>query len=102
MLCPPLKSFYKTPSGILINGGILEEVFSDHLAVFQAGGRNKFNIHMDTLSGIRHLFIRLGDIFGIGRMNGQHALLFEEAVKTGDRAGISFWRSLTQKITRPA
>lgn len=84
-----LKSFYKAPSGVLIYGGILEKLFSDHLAVFQTGRGNKFDIHLDTLSRILHLLIRFGNIFGIGRMDGHHVLFFEEAVKAGDGAGIS-------------
>lgn len=84
-----LKSFYKAPSGILINGGILEELFSDYLAVFQTGRGNKFDIHLDTLPRIIHLLIRFGNVFGIRRMDGHHVLFFEEAVKAGDGTGIS-------------
>ena len=96
-----LKGFYKTPSGILVDGGILEELFPDHPAVFQAGGRNKFDIHLDTLSRIIHLFIRLGDVFGIRRMDSHHALLFEKAVKAGDGAGISFLPELDPENHKP-
>lgn len=88
-----LKSFYKAPSGVLINGGILEELFSDHLAVFQTDRGDKFDIYLDTLSRIIHLLIRFGNVFGIWRMDGHHVLFFEEAVKAGDGTGIS---SLTE------
>lgn len=84
-----LKSFYKAPSGILINGGILEELFSDHLAVFQTGRGDKFNIHLNALPGIEHLFVGFGDILGVGRMNGHDALFAKEAVKAGDGAGVA-------------
>lgn len=96
-----LKSFYKTPSGILVDGGILEELFSDHLAVFQTGGRNKFDIYLDTLSRILHLFIRLGDVFGIRRMDSHHALLFEKAVKAGNGTGVSFLPELDPENHKP-
>lgn len=56
-----LKRFNKTPSEILVDGGKLEELFSNNINVFQAGRGNKFIIYMDTMSGIIHLFIRLGD-----------------------------------------
>ena len=56
------KSLYKTPSGILINGSVLEKLLSDDLAVFAAGRRNEFDIHLDPLAGIVHLFAGFGDI----------------------------------------
>ena len=82
------KSLYKAPSGILINGSVLEKLFSDHLAVFEAGRRNEFDIQLDALSGIDHLFVGFGDILWVGRMDGQDAQFAKEAVKPGDRAGI--------------
>lgn len=60
------KGLYKAPAGRLINGRILEELFTNDLTVFQTGRRNKFHIHLDPLPGIIHLFVRLGDILGIG------------------------------------
>lgn len=84
-----LKSFHKTPSGILINGSVLEELFPDHPAVFQAGGRNKFDIHLDTLPGIVHFLIKFGNILRVGRVDGHDALLAKETVKSGNRAGIT-------------
>lgn len=64
-----LKSFHKTPSRILINGSVLEELLPNDLAVFETGGRDKFDIHLDTLTGILHLLIWLWDVFGIGWMD---------------------------------
>ncbi len=84
-----LKGFHKAPPGILIYGGILEELFADHPAVDKAGGGDEFYIHLDTLSGMVHLFIGFGDIPGVRGMDSHHALLFEEAVKTRDGAGIA-------------
>lgn len=84
-----LKGFYKTPSGILVYGGVLEELLSNDLAVFEAGGGDEFHIHLDTLSGILHLLIRLRDVFWIGRMDRHNALFPEETVETGDGAGIT-------------
>lgn len=57
-----LKRLHKAPSGILVNGCVLLELLSDHLAVFRAGRRNKFNIRLDTLSRILHLFIGIVNI----------------------------------------
>ena len=84
-----LKGFHIAPSGILINGSILEELLTDHVTVYKAGGRDKFHIYLNTLSGILHLFVRLGDILGIRRMDSHDALFFEETVETGDGAGIT-------------
>lgn len=84
-----LKSFHKTPSGILVNGSVLEELLSNDPAVFETGGRDKFDIHLDTLARILHLLIWLWDVFGIGWMDRHNALLFQEAVESGDGAGIT-------------
>ena len=84
-----LKGFHKAPSGILVNGCILEEMFADHAAVYQAGRRDKFDIHLDTLAGMVHLLIRLGDIFGVRRVDWHNAVFFEETVEAGKRAGIA-------------
>ena len=75
-----LKCLHKTPSGILINGRILEELFSNNLTIFQTGRRNKLDIYLHTLSRIDHLFIRLRDIFGIWWVYSHKALFFEESV----------------------
>ena len=85
----PLKGFHKAPPGILIYGGILEELFADHPAVDKAGGGDGFYIHLDTLSGMAHLLIRLGDILGVRGMGSHDALLFKEAVEAGNGSGIA-------------
>ena len=83
------KSLYKTPSGILINGGVLEKLLPDNLAVFEAGRGNKFDVHLDALSRMVHLLIGFRNIFGVRRMDSHNALFSEEAVKAGNRAGIA-------------
>ena len=84
-----LKSFHEAPSGILINGRVLEELLSNDPAVFKAGRGNKLHIHLNPLPGIRHLLIRFRDVFGIRGMNRHNPLFFEEAVESGDGAGIA-------------
>ncbi len=84
-----LEGFYIAPSGIFINGGILEEVFSNDIAVHKAGRGNKFHIYLNTLAGVIHLLIRLRDIFGVGRMNSHNALFFQEAVEPRNGAGVT-------------
>ncbi len=84
-----LKSLNKTPSGILINRGILEEMPPAHLAVDKAGRGDEFYIHLDTLSGMAHLFIGFGDILGVRGMDSHNALLFEETVQSGNGTGIA-------------
>lgn len=84
-----LKGFHKTPPGILINGGVLEKLLPNNFAVFKAGGGDEFHIHLDTLAGIVHLFIGLRDVFRIWRMDSHDALFFEEAIETGNGAGVT-------------
>lgn len=43
------KGLHKAPAGILINGGVLKEMFSDNLAAFKTGGGNKFHIYLNAL-----------------------------------------------------
>lgn len=64
-------------------------MFSDYLAVFQAGGRDKFHIHLNALSRIVHLFIRFGNILWVRWVYGHDALLFKEAVKARNGTGIA-------------
>ena len=84
-----LKGFHKAPPGILIYGGILEELFADHPAVDKAGRGDEFYIHLDTLSGMVHLFIGFGDILGVRGMDSHNALLFEEAIQSGNGTRIA-------------
>ena len=83
------KGFHKAPAGILINGCVLKELFSDNLAAFKTGGGNKFHIYLNALPWIIHFFIWFRDIFWIRRVYRHDALLFQEPVKAGDRAGIA-------------
>lgn len=84
-----LKSLNKTPSGILINRSILEETLPNHLAVCQAGGRDKFHIYLDTLAGVVHLLVGFRGIFGVRRVGSHDAPLFEETVQPGDGTGVA-------------
>lgn len=84
-----LKSLHVPPSGKLINGSILEEMFSDHLTVHKTGGRDKLHIYLNALSGMVHLFIGLRGILRVRRMDSHDALFFEETVKSGNGAGVT-------------
>ena len=84
-----LKGFHKAPSGILINGGILEELFADHPAVDKAGRGDEFDIDLDTLSGMVHLFIGFRDILGVRGMDSHDALFFKKAVEASNGTGIA-------------
>lgn len=84
-----LKSLHEAPSGILVNGGILEEVLPNDLAVYKAGRGDELHVHLDTLAGVLHPLVRLGDVFGVRRMDSHNALAFEKAVKAGDGTGIA-------------
>lgn len=83
------KGFYETPSGIFIDRSILKEPLSNNPAVHKAGRRDKFNIHLNTLSRMIHLLIGLGDILGVGRMDGHDTLFFEKAIEPRNGAGVT-------------
>ena len=74
-----LKGFHEAPARILVNGSILIELLSFGI-VDKTDGRDKFDIDLNALTGIKHLFIRLGDILGIGRFHGQKVLFPQEAL----------------------
>lgn len=84
-----LKRLHETPSGEFINGRILKELFADDLTVFQADGRDKFHIYLNTLARADHLLIRLGNVLWIGGMNSHDALFSEKAVESRDGALIA-------------
>ena len=96
-----LKSLYEAPPGVLVNGGILEELLANDFTVHKAGRRDEFDIHLDALARVVHLLIRLGDILGIGRVDSHDALFFEETVKPGDGAGIAVLHELDPKYHEP-
>lgn len=83
-----LKSLYKAPTGVFVNGSVLIELLSFGL-IHKADGRDKFYVDLDALIGMIHLFIRLGDILGVRRFDSGKALLFQETVKAGDRTLIA-------------
>lgn len=96
-----LKSLHKAPSGILIDGSILEEMFAGDTAVDKAGGGNSLHIDLEALSGVVHLLIGLWNILRVGRMDGHDALLFEETVKAGDGAGVTALHELGPEDDEP-
>lgn len=62
----------ETQTAELINGGVLEKT---QLWVGDTGTWNDFHIHLDPLTGVGHLLIRLGDIrlFRFGHRQQFHA-----------------------------
>lgn len=51
---------------------------------------DELDVDLASLPGILHLFIRLGDIFGIWQLNRHLPSLPQKAVQPGDGAGIPF------------
>ncbi len=92
-----LKSLYKAPAGVFIDGGVLEELLSNNGAVLEASGGDKLDVHLDALPGVCHLLVRLRDVFGVGRMNGHAALLAKEAVESRDGAGVATLHEFSPK-----
>ncbi len=95
------KSLNKTPSGKLTNCGILKKMFSNHLIVYKTGGREKFHIYPNALSGMLHLLIGFRNIFGIGRMKRHNPPFFQETVKSGNGAGITALSEFVPKDNKP-
>ena len=83
------KSLHIAPSGILVNGSILEELLTNDLAGSKAGRGDKFDIHLYSLAGTIHLLVRFRDVLGIRGMKSHDTLFFEETVETGNGAGIA-------------
>lgn len=82
------KSFHITPAGVFVDSRIMIKAFS-FCFIDQTGCRNEFYIDLHSLSWIFHLLIRLGDVFGIGKLLRHDALPFEKAVETGYGAFIT-------------
>lgn len=69
-----IKGFHEAPSCTLIDGSVLKELLAYDLRIFEADRRDIFNIYLYSLAWIKHLFIRLGDILWVGRLDGSQAL----------------------------
>ncbi len=96
-----LKGLHETPPRKLVDGGMLEEVLPDDLAVDEAGRRDELHIHLDALAGTLHPFVRLGDVLGVGRVDSHDALALEETVKAGDGTGIAALHELDPEHHEP-
>ena len=83
------KRLCKAPAGVFIDGGVLEELLSNNGAVPETSGGDKLDVHLDALPGVCHLLVRLRDVFGVGRMDGQDAPFAKEAVKSRDGTGVA-------------
>ena len=68
-----LEGFHKTPAGELIDCCVLKEILT-YCLVDQTYSRDEFHVNLDTLTGVKHLFIGLGDILGIRRFHRHQAL----------------------------
>lgn len=83
------KSLHKTPAGVFVNGSVLEELFANDFAVLQTGRWDEFHVDLNALSGMIHLLIRLGDVFGVRGLNSHNPVLFKETIQSRNRAGIA-------------
>jgi len=90
------KGFHETPSGEFIDGCVLIKTLPFGITC-QADRRDKFDVDLDALSGIAHGFVRLRDVLGIRRSSCQNALFSQEAIESGDGAGVSPLHELDPK-----
>ena len=72
-----LKGFHVAPAGIFINCSILVKSFPFCL-IEQTAGEDKLDIDLDSLSGIRHLLIRLRDVLEIRKFLNHNPLFFRK------------------------
>lgn len=56
---------------------------------YKAGCRNELHIDLDALAGILHLFVGLGDVFGIWQLYSHLAVLTKETIQAGNGACIA-------------
>ena len=85
-----LESFHKAPAGILINGSKLIEMLS-LCFIYKAYGGNKFYINLNTLTGIKHLLVRLGFVCFLllgGRKQPQFTQKAEQALRAAGVAAL--------------
>lgn len=94
------KCFKKAEPTVFVNGGILIELFPLRLS-HKAGRRDEFNINLNTLAGILHLLIRLGNILGIWQFDRHLATSGKNTIQAGDGARIAPLPQLDPEHNKP-
>jgi len=83
-----IERFHIPPPGVFVNRRVLIELLSSRL-IDQANGGHILHIDLDALPRILHLLIRLGDVFGISRLDRHDPLPLHDAIEPGDGTGIA-------------
>ena len=83
-----LEGFQITKTGKLIKGGILV-IFLAACLTHQTCDRNVFHVDLHALAGILHLFIRLWNVFRVGRFDRHLPAAPQYAIYAGDASRIS-------------
>ena len=82
------EGFQIAETAVFVNKGVLIKLltfcFSNN-----AGSWNKFYINLAPLSGILHLFIRFGLLFGVGQLHRSAIDPAQGTVQAGDGSGIA-------------
>ena len=73
--------------GVFIDEGILVELLVCGIA-HQAALGHELDVDLDSLAWIGHLFVRLGNVFGIRQFYSHLAPFLQEPVEAGDRSCI--------------
>lgn len=77
-------------TGVFINGGELVKPFAEELCIAgDAGDRDDLDIYLHTLAGIKHLLIRLRNVFGVRKFYRKCPQTLHNAPQAGDGAGIA-------------
>ena len=79
----------------LVNGGVLIELL---LLIGKATHRNIFDIYLNTLTRIGHLFIRFGLIGWLCRSLRKQSQPFEDSIKALNAAGITTFAKSVPKL----
>ena len=83
-----LESFNISKPGEFINGGILVELFAFRIP-YNAGSGNMLNIDLNALARMGHLFIRLWDVFRIGRFDRKALKTFQNTPQPSNRTRVT-------------
>lgn len=81
------KSFQIAKTGVFVDECVLIELLSLSLS-YMADGRHILNVDLHTLARIKHLFIGLGNILGIGELHSHLTGTSEHTIQSGDGTGI--------------
>lgn len=95
-----LKSFDIPKAVVLVQEGILKPLCGLRL-VHNTRFRDKFHIDLNTLAGILHLLIGLGNVLGVRQFYGHGATFSQETIQPGNGSGVTSLPELDPQYNDP-